>query len=877
MALRLEDDFGVNFSHQSTYIAPNSFITVGPGSGAVFGGPIVRPQVTNMLVSTEDFSNAVWVKSGVVVNADQTEGPSGSMADAIVWQSTSGNVYQDGLQSIVASGYIYSFSVYLKGISNGQVAHIGIGGDIFWKNEPVVLTTNWQRYEVFGMHEKGPSGSVVRARIYPTQGSLVYAWGGQLEIGPSATDYIAATGLVNVTRPIQYETDCIYVPRSTSNYYKNNTPPLAASWSTVAGSVSTALISSPVSTQTTRFTINSSSSNHAIFTENTPISSDVVKISCIVKPENSFGVYSYSLKSGPLNSYLYSNICDNRVFVAGSQNATGFIQQLGDGWALVDHVSTAEITGSRNEFGLTSYGRGNFPGTILSPVCENILFGSVSHSRELGTTPIVKNASTSGSVLEDILTTPIGSYLPEQGSFLIDAYIDSGIGVATDSARRTILDASSSSSSTNRILLFKDLAINKYNLEIYNATGGVSSGTITLQLSIGWHRFGVTYSSGSCSLWIDGVKRLNLSGATLSEVGTIKIGGSKFSASQGWGAWIKNFYSFRTSLSDSLMADYTGLTRTGYDSYRSEQTIVRRYQMWIDPNMFPGTFGTYPWKVGQAAGTGTITSGIIDPLGGTGAYRIIAGNAPATRNKVQYAELAFTNTINSLSIPAGLGLQSPRFTNYYTPTTRSYSTKVWARANLLTPQPRFETNSPQGTSIINIGSLWQLISFPETTPTTVGSLVILSISVPTEDQATGTVDVELFNPLIDVNVSIRTETISPKSSDIPLSSGMIYKLKCAGNINHGHTGTYESNYTDMGRNTSGTPYLGIDIVDSIPDGSSIVYEYFASDVNTATPIWRTSVEEISGRYFKVKIYLQSEDVESVVPEVVSIRPRPKFS
>lgn len=874
MGLRLEDDFGANFQHQSTYIAPNSFVTVGPGSGAVFGGPIVSPQMTNLLVKTEDFSDALWSKSGVIVSSDTTPGPSGGLADPIIWQSTSGNIFQNGLQSVVASGFIYTFSVWLKGAVAGQVAHIGIGGDVFWKNDPIILTTDWQRVEVFGMHEKGPSGSVVRARIYPPVGSLVYAWGAQLEIGPSATNYLAANGTTHQTRPIQYETDCIYVPKQTQNYYKNNLPPTITSWSAFAGSITTSSLSSPLGlASTTLFQPNSVNTNHVIFAENIPASSVVSKISGVYKPLNTFGIYTFAPQGG-LNGFLYSSLTERRIFNANSQNSSGFIQNLGDGWSLVEHYSQNELTGTRNEFGITSYGRNTFSGTTLSPAGESLLIAGLWNSRTLGTTPITSNSSiSSGTILEDLFTTPIGSYKADQGTIMFDAYIDWGIGIGTDSSIRTLFDASASSATQNRILLYKDLAANKYNLEVYGVSGQVT-GTVTLQLSIGWHRFAVSYASGSCSLWIDGVQRISLSsGVVIGEVGTLRIGGNKFSQSSGFGGWIKNFYIFRTALSSLTLADYTGPSRTGYNSYRTESTVVRRYQMFVDQTFsFSPQLG-YIWGGIQNGATATITSGAIDPFGGNLAYRIQAGNAPATREKFVFGTGA-TTIINGIS-RAFFGVQDQQFHGYYSPNTRSYTLSMWARANQLSPQPSFSGNLA---SSPNITSSWQLLTpVSSFTPTSVGSLLQLLIRVPTVDQATGTIDVELFNPLINVDVSIRAETISPKSDDIPFTSGMVYKLKCAGNLNHGHFGIYESDYLDMGRNTTETDYIRVDLTQNIPDGSTVVYEYFASDDDTEDAInkWKSSIDQITGRFFKVKVSMTSESVETANPEVITVKPRPR--
>ena len=112
-------DFTVSRNTDATYVDKNGVIQTAPPNVARIdytdggcGALLVEPQSTNLVTYSEDFSNAIWLKSGVTVTPNSIISPNGNLtADKIV--ETTDNVLYGVYRNIPSTG-TYTHSIFAK-------------------------------------------------------------------------------------------------------------------------------------------------------------------------------------------------------------------------------------------------------------------------------------------------------------------------------------------------------------------------------------------------------------------------------------------------------------------------------------------------------------------------------------------------------------------------------------------------------------------------------------------------------------------------------------------------------------------------------------------------------------------------------------------
>jgi hypothetical protein len=192
---------------------------------------LLEPAATNLLTYSEQFDNAVWLKTNSTVTANATAAPDGSMtADMIADTSTSVTSYIDYVMPVANDAAIYTFSIYVKQGNNttSQAGFYLIGGTAqkssgFWcsydwssgivtalqADIPISVSATkvqngWIRLSVTGANNAtGNNTIIVRISdsVYMTNSTTnsQYIWGAQLEVGTTPTSYIPTTS-AQVTR-----------------------------------------------------------------------------------------------------------------------------------------------------------------------------------------------------------------------------------------------------------------------------------------------------------------------------------------------------------------------------------------------------------------------------------------------------------------------------------------------------------------------------------------------------------------------------------------------------------------------------------------------------------------------------------------------------
>lgn len=174
----------------------------------------IEEQRTNLVVRSEEFNNASWIKSDVTLTANTTIAPNGTLTAAILADNTN-NAQHLLFQSIgtVSIGTIYTFSVFAKAytsnflmmtvqggsyllfnLSTGTTSTVGgttglgaasmtpVGNG--WYRCSVVLTTQSTIGNFYLLNSNGVSN------FYTGTGTGVFIWGAQLEAGAFPTSYI---------------------------------------------------------------------------------------------------------------------------------------------------------------------------------------------------------------------------------------------------------------------------------------------------------------------------------------------------------------------------------------------------------------------------------------------------------------------------------------------------------------------------------------------------------------------------------------------------------------------------------------------------------------------------------------------------------------
>ena len=215
----------LNFAGTKTL---DSRVTFTRASNGTFVGSngVLRTAVTNLLLRSEEFNDAIWTKLDSTVTANATTNPNGtSTADKLAETATTAEHFVQ--QSATAANVAHTFSVYLKAaertnaqivmsdltsgnatatvnLSTGTVTSTTVSGS--WSTQSATITAlsnGWYRATLTAT--KGAGGSIAgRVYTYTTTsfyagvaGSGLFLWGAQLEQSATVGEYIPTTSAIN--------------------------------------------------------------------------------------------------------------------------------------------------------------------------------------------------------------------------------------------------------------------------------------------------------------------------------------------------------------------------------------------------------------------------------------------------------------------------------------------------------------------------------------------------------------------------------------------------------------------------------------------------------------------------------------------------------
>lgn len=167
--------------------------------------PFLRKGAKNLLRYSEQFDHTTWIKTAVgagvlpVVTANTATAPDGSLtADRVQLDAggaTSSEISRlDQGVTFSVAGSAHTISIYMKSNTSGSFtiqidpAVAGFSADVF------TVTPEWQRFTLSGTPASGTYTIRIGLRGNITgQTADILIWGAQLELGSTASTYVATT------------------------------------------------------------------------------------------------------------------------------------------------------------------------------------------------------------------------------------------------------------------------------------------------------------------------------------------------------------------------------------------------------------------------------------------------------------------------------------------------------------------------------------------------------------------------------------------------------------------------------------------------------------------------------------------------------------
>jgi hypothetical protein len=313
-------------------------ITFTRASTATYYGTQTAKAEENLLLQSQTFDNASWVKTTATVTADSFAAPDGTTtAETLTATSTNSTL----LQTFTATATAYTFSVYIYRKTGTGNVDITVDGTTYATQ---TITGAWARYSITTTPSAGSKTAGIRLA---TSGDEVYIWGAQLEQRSAATAYTvtttqaitnyipqlltAASGVARFDHnPTTFESLGLEIEESRTNLVTYSAQFDDAAWTKTRASITANTIVAPDGTLTGDKLV-----------EDTTASNSHLVAQSIVFPASGTVTATIYAKAAERNFILFSrttvntcgvNLTTGQVVGVSGTDTTATTQSVGNGW-----------------------------------------------------------------------------------------------------------------------------------------------------------------------------------------------------------------------------------------------------------------------------------------------------------------------------------------------------------------------------------------------------------------------------------------------------------------------------------------------------------------------------------------------------------------
>jgi hypothetical protein len=488
------------------------------GATRVASNGLIEEVRTNLILQSNDFSNASWTKlNGVTVSATRVADPfGGTTAWQLIYNGTTDGRLEQNVVGFTGQG---TQSVWLRVSAGTQIVKIGaVGGSTV----SATVTTTWTRYSATTTGGNFP-------RILCDANTTIQAYGCQFEAGDIATNYIPTTTAAVSVGPVSN------VPRLD---YTNSSCPR--------------LLLEPQRTNLATFSEQFNNAawtkSNATVTANTSVSPDGYASADTLTVSAGgylyFQVVSYSAVSGQsVTLSLFAKNQINNFLVIGGATTAGTdvyrIENYGNGW--YRHILTRTFTATAST--TLQY--------IVATVGTHIIWGAQIEAGSYATSYIPTLSASVTRVADAASKTGISSLIGQtEGTIFLDV--------------RAVLDTT-----TNQDYSVSDGTTNNRALIRLNNSGlinaiGVFGGSVEFNMGTtpyvagSRYKIALAYKLNDIALYVNGVQAATDNTATIS--GTL----SRFGFDVGTGVApiispVNQALIFKTRLTNAQLAELTTL------------------------------------------------------------------------------------------------------------------------------------------------------------------------------------------------------------------------------------------------------------------------------------------------------------------------------
>jgi hypothetical protein len=493
----------------------------------------------NMVSYSEQFDNAYWTKVDCTVTADSTTAPNGtSTADSLL-DNTSNFIHAlTPALSKATTEITYTHSVYAKfkdtdrkiQLSLDDAVSGGVDSGVFnlstgvWDTAlgtPSAAFTNPSRnFENIGngwyrisLTVTSNAGSQIRPNIFVINGSNaslyigngtgIYIWGAQLNIGSTAKPYFPTTDRLNVPR-LTYQNggggcpSLLLEKQSTNlvtyseqinstNYTLNNVTSSENSLTSPDGTINADKIIENTS--------NSTHSVNRVVALGGTVDNSAYSVSVFAKAEGRSQILFYDNNQN-VGGITYFNLSTGVV-----SSGTGKIENFGNGWyrctifCLKDNSTNANL----QFYLLDSAGNSTYTGNGTSGIG---LWGYQVEASSYPTSYIPTTSASATRVADACYKTGISSLIGQtEGTMFLDFIFkpqanntDGQIGI-------------SDGANSNRVVLWNNFTLNTLGLQLKaNGTNQISNVSLGSFVDNTRYKIAVAYKSGNTSVFVNGIE-----------------------------------------------------------------------------------------------------------------------------------------------------------------------------------------------------------------------------------------------------------------------------------------------------------------------------------------------------------------------------------